>query len=157
MLSNDLISENPSNNTDKKSICISRSAWQVLQEFKLVLLGNRSYSDSIINVRNQLGYSEDDFIENLKKISPLPDHLLEMASLSRNSRRSGRSKTVVLSNDAWSILNDIKTIRCCKSYSEAILNLYHIFNTVFRSNLSKNTLSNSILSEYQNSIGSKNK
>ncbi|KKM20289.1 hypothetical protein LCGC14_1646940, partial [marine sediment metagenome] len=95
MMKKDLVSVNTSSNAEKKSICISRSAWQVLQEFKLVFLGNRSYSDSIINVRYQLGYSENDFNENLEKISPLPSHLLEMASLSRNSRRSGRSKTVV--------------------------------------------------------------
>ena len=112
--------------SDKKSICISRSAWQALQEFKLVLIGNRSYSESIISVKEQLGNSDKDFSKNLDQASPLPSYLLEKASLSRNSRKNGRSKTVVLSNNAWNILNTIKTKKNCKSYSEAILYLYHV-------------------------------
>lgn len=141
-------------NSDKKSICISRSAWQALQEFKLVLIGNRSYSDSIVSVKEQLGQSEEEFENNLSNAPDLPAHLLERASLSRNSRRNGRSKTVVLSNTAWLILNLVKKIKQCKSYSEAILYLYHIFNNLYISN-HNNTLINSILSEYQSPTGSK--
>ncbi|MHA1983054.1 MAG: hypothetical protein ACW967_01790 [Candidatus Hodarchaeales archaeon] len=148
------LSYSDTTNTDKKSICISRSAWQALQEFKLVLIGNRSYSDSIISIRNQLGKSEDEFEKILNQVPPIPSYLLEKASLSRNSRRNGRSKTVVLSNYAWQILSSVKSSKQCRSYSEAILYLYHVFNEIYITNQTSNTLTNSILSEFS-STGSK--
>ena len=128
-----------------KTICVSRAAWQALQEIKLIVFGKRSYSDAVVTIRQQLGPSESDFVNNLLKVSPLPSYLIDRAGLSRNSRKAGRSKTIVLSEDAWEILTSAKVSLGCKSLSETILYFYHAFHTLILSQIpSTGALTNSV-------------
>ena len=105
-----------------------------------------SYSDAVLTIRKQLGSSESIFVDNLLKVSPLPSYLMDRAGLSRNSRKAGRSKTIVLSENAWAVLISAKTCLGCKSLSEAILYLYHAFHTLILSKVpSTGALTNSVL------------